>query len=152
MKNTMAKEMTQRYDDYKSSIEERSSKKSSKSLYYWVMSTIESIFWSQRCDAFVVNLYANNWKIFLVFRDSDGKERNFVYYLPYEYDDEKMKALMHNFVSIFNNIEYPLSASSTSPTFLANDFGVWKHSGDEEKYKGYYRVNIVVDMYPYEDN
>ena len=43
MNNSMAKAMTERYVEYLNTgkLEERAA----KSIYYWVMNTIESIFW-----------------------------------------------------------------------------------------------------------
>ena len=43
MNNSMARAMTERYVEYLNTgkLEERAA----KSIYYWVMNTIESIFW-----------------------------------------------------------------------------------------------------------
>ena len=57
MKNLMARSMTERYSEYlhTSKLEERAA----KNIYYWIMSTLESIFWgSQRTASFNIDLYA----------------------------------------------------------------------------------------------
>lgn len=140
--------MTERYSEYlhTSKLEERAA----KNIYYWVMSTLESIFWgSQRTASFNIDLYANEEKIYFVFCQPTGKKYEFSYYFTNECGDDKLPKMLQSFVEIFNNIDYPLSEKISSPLFRADYYDKRKKEGE---YKGYYHIIIYVDMLPNADN
>lgn len=147
MKNSMAKSMTQRYEEYlhTSKLEERGG----KNIYYWVMSTMESIFWGLgRITSFEIDLYASEKEILLLYIHPSGKEYEFEYHHTLECGNGKLTAMLQNFVEIFNNIDYPLSKKISSPVFNAYYLGVCDNRG---KYDGFEHVRINVHMLPDDD-
>lgn len=143
MNNSMAKAMTERYVEYlhTSKLEERAA----KSIYYWVMNTIESIVWGFGCMRMDITLYANEEKIVLVYIHPSGKKYEYVYYSTHECGDGKLPIMLHNFVKIFNDIKYPLSDKISSPVFNAY---YYDNRLKEGIYIGYYYIYIHVDMMP----
>ena len=151
MNNLMAKDMTQRYEEYlyTAELEERAA----KIIYFWTMSTLESFFWGLRITVtFEVDLYASEQKMFLVFCDPRGEEHEFVHYPTYNCNNGKLPIMLQKFVEIFNNIEYPLSNRIASPVFHANNLGKWEHTYNRKKYNGYYHISFFVDMLPNADD
>ena len=142
MKNLMAKSMIERYENYLSTNDLVD--RIAKSIFYWTMSTLESVFWSlQSKTCFVANLYANEQKIFLNFHILGEEYYEFIYYLPYDCSNGKLNQILQRFIEIFNNIEYPISKKISLPVFNACYYDkVLKDS----KYKGYYHINICIDM------
>ncbi len=144
MNNFMAKAMTGRFAEYlhTGKLEERAA----RSIYFWVMSTIESIFWGLgRVADLDIDLYASEEEIFFVYIHPNGKKYQFVYYFTNECSGTILPIILKNFVEIFNDIKYPLSDRILSPIFLAYYLDKRK---DEGQYKGYYNIKILVDMLP----
>lgn len=147
MNNLMAKAMSERYAEYlySNTVEE----KIAKNIYYWIMSTMESVFWGfRRIASFDFDLYANEKKIYFCFYDATGKKQKFVYYSTHNCEDGKLAVALQNFVDLFNNIDYPLSDRISSPVFYAYGLSEVK----EGKYKGHYHIHVYVDMLPDEQN
>ncbi len=123
MKNSRSKEMTKRYEDYfkTSNLEERAA----KTIYYWVMSTIESIFWGLgRYANMEINLHANESKIILWYNyPLNRKDYEYVYYPTFNCSDGKLEEILQKFVKIFNTHEYPYTDTITYPVFHANYIG-----------------------------
>ncbi len=144
MENLMAKSMTERYAEYlhTGDLIERAA----KNIYYWVMSTLESNFWGlQRTVTFDVDLYANEQKIIFAFCDPTGERHEFAYYSTHNCQNGNLPKMLQRFVGIFNNTKYPLSDKISSPVFRAY---YYDDKVDVGKYKGYYHINIMVDMLP----
>ena len=143
MNNSMAKAMTERYVEYlhTSKLEERVA----KSINYWVMNTIEAIFWGFGCMRMDIALYANEGKIILVYIHPSGKKYEYVYYSTHECEDGKLPIMLQNFVKLFNDIKYPLSDKISSPVFYAYYYDSRQKEGN---YIGYYYIYIHVDMIP----
>ena len=147
MNNSMAKAMTERYVEYLNTgkLEERAA----KSIYYWVMNTIEAIFWGLgRVASLDITLYANEEKIVLVYIHPTGKKYEYVYYSTHECGDSQLPIMLQNFVKIFNDIKYPLSDKISSPVFNAY---YYNNRQKEGKYTGYYYIYIHIDMMPDKD-
>lgn len=148
MENLMAKSMTERYVEYlhTGNLVDRAA----KSIYYWFMSTLESIFWGLQCTAtFDVDLYANEEKIFFTFCTPIGKKYEFVYHSTHNCQNGKLPKMLEKFTETFNNTVYPLSDKISSPIFRA--YYDDKQIADG-KYRGYYKINIYVDMLPNADD
>lgn len=144
MKNSMAKDMTGRYAEY-FYIKEHE-ERVANTIYYWVMSTLESIFWGLgRTARLSINLYANEEKIFLLFWHPTGKEYEFVYYFTHNCSNGKLPRMLQKFVEIFNNYDYPLSDKIASPIFHADYYG---KQNNNKRYDGYEHISIYVDMLP----
>ena len=151
MDNFMAKEMTRRYSDYLHTCD--LNERGAKIIYYWVMNSIESFFWSYKLKAsFSADLYAKESQMFLVIVDSTGEEHEFVHYPTYRCDNGRLLTMLEKFIEIFNDIEYPLSDKIKSPSFHAFDLGIWDHPYNRNKYNGYHEISIFVDMLPDADD
>ena len=150
MSNTMAEEMTRRYADYLDGgpVEERGA----KAIYYWVMSSLESFFWGVHVLSFEADLYATGKRMYLVLREPGGREYTYDHYPTYNCDDEKLPIMLQKFITIFNDIKYPLSEKISSPIFRAYDSGVMFNSSFRSQYNGYHHVVITVDMLPDADD
>lgn len=148
MYNFMAKGMTDRYVQYlhTENLEERGA----LTIYFWVMSTLESFFWGNRFSSrnFHADLYGSDNKIVLLFHAPSVFDLKYVLYPPFNCSGDKLFNMMKGFIEIFNNIKYPLSDSIPSPLFRAYD-GEIKNDGE---YKGCYLVDIEVDMLPEADD
>lgn len=149
MENSMAKGMTERYKDYLHTA--NLEKRAAKSIYYWVMSTLEFLFWTfGRKGQWTLDFFASEEKMFLVFCDKDGKEHEIAYIPTENCGNEKLPVILQDFVEIFNTIQYPLAKSISSPVFYAHYSGEkWNNNG---KYKDFYFVYISVDMLPDANN
>lgn len=149
MDNSMAKGMTKRYEDYLHTT--KLEKRAAKSIYYWVMSTLEFLFWTLgRKAQRTLDFFASEEKMFLVFRDQNGEEHEIVYIPTENCGNEKLPVILQDFVEIFNTIKHPLGKSISSPIFCADYSGEkWCNDG---KYKDFYYVCIYVDMLPDANN
>ncbi len=142
MENLMVKSMAKRYEEYLSTHDLIT--REAKSIYYFVMSTLESIFWRfERLSNFAVDLYANEDKIVMVLYMPSGKEYKFEYYSTNDCSNGKLSKMLYKFVEIFNNINYPLTDKISSPVFYAY---YYSEKLDNGTYKGCYRVHISVEM------
>ncbi len=160
--NSMANEMSERYAEYfhTSNLEERIAKQ----ILFWVMSTLESIFWGFDRRSPYVRLYANHKEIVLLAENPiTGRkpELEFVYYTIRYYETEKLLIILKTFVEMFNNIKYPLSTRlKKSPYFsasLLNDDEPIQESEAKkyegyEKYIGYYEIGVSINMRPLSDD
>lgn len=150
MNNSMAKDMTKRYAEFLKN--DNLNERAAKIIYFWIMSTIESIFWSYKHPAaFEVDFYASQGKMFLVFTDSTGEEHEFHHYPTYNCENDRLPIMLKKFIEIFNNIDYPFSAAIQSPTFHAYDLETWNHPFKRNKYNGFHYINIFIDMLPTSD-
>ncbi len=149
MENSMAKGMAERYEDYLHTA--KLEKRVAKSIYYWVMSTLEFLFWTfGRKAQMALNFFASEEKMLLVFRDQNGEEHEIAYIPTENCGNEKLPVILEDFVEIFNTIKYPLAKSISSPVFRVHYTGKkWSNDG---KYKDFYYIYIYVDMLPDANN
>ena len=138
MENLMAKAMTERYEDYFNT--EDSKERATKNIYYWLMSTIESIFWGfDRNATIYAQLYATEEKIVFIFRDVRGEMYQYVYYPTYY--KYSMQTVLNEICSRINNIQYPLPRG-ISIVVQMNYYDKVK----EGKFRGKYYAELFVDM------
>ncbi len=108
-------------------------------LYYWVMSTLESCFWSDRNPSIFADLYASKDQMFLVFWDSFGNELEYKFIPAYTTSDIDLKAILDKFIELFNDVIY-------SSSFKASYLGIWNNPFNRSKFYGYHHVSISVYM------
>ena len=144
MKNSMAKNMAERCEGYFHirDFEERVA----ITIYYWVMSTLEAIFWGLgRTTVSSINLYANTENIFLLFCHPTGNTYEFVYYFTHDCNNGNLPKILQKFVEIFNNYDYSPSDKFPYPLFHADYHG---KQNNNKKYNGHEYISIYVDMRP----
>lgn len=141
MENIMAKAMNERYEDYLNTKEVEC--RATKNIYYWIMSTVESIFWGfERNVEIYAKLYATEEKMFLIFWDVKGECRRYEYYVTQNINNSNIPTILKDVSNIINNITYPVTNSTLFPSFHAKYYGKEKAG----KCKGKYRLDIFVNM------
>lgn len=143
MKNSMEKAMAERYADYfkTTELEERAA----KNLYYWVMSTIESIFWGLgRKASLWIRLYATEKKTFLVYRHPTGKDYEFEYHSTHNCSGEKILIIVERFAEILNDYS---DSNIMEEAPVIKLFGNRIKQGEEG-----YEIAIYIDMRPSANN
>ena len=146
MENKMALEFIGRREDF---FRLRASSKkegevAAKRLFNWVMSTIESLYWSDDLThiVFDVDLYAKGDEIFLVHTDKrSNKELKFNFRRGYS---GRLLVVLKKFVELFNQTDY-----------LKHNYRVsdpWFHAegpvtcGSSEFHGNYYAVYMHIAM------
>ena len=152
--NEMARQMTARYEKFLKTHD--MVERVAGTICSWVMSTIESIFWSKEHPGMEFDIYTKGGKVYLIHTYPEGNIVVYTYIFQANYAGENLDDFLKRFVEIFNNVHYPIAKNISSPTFRAYyseekvEAGRIYHELIKEKDEedgGYYHVGISADMW-----
>lgn len=137
----LASEMADRYGSFLVTKDE--DERAVKRLYYWVMASIESLFWGpENHDKMQFELYASERDGFtLVYESSNGNDKTFEWRPPFDLKDGRLAKIIALFVMAFDYGKAP------APEFKAKGPHILGLNGRRAKFAGMRSVSITIDMH-----
>ena len=104
-----------------------------KTVYFWMMSTIEAYFWERRYPDMRVDVWAKDQNVFLYIFGS-GSQAETYYYCGSSLSDGDIDIMFAGFVGMINQ-----------SSFRAEGPDIWQSSGQFMDHNGMYHMRIFID-------